>query len=143
MVCAPLAFFDALAGQRGFSPAFTAGFVAFVGTIAGLCYGGWAFLVYVGLRIDLWRTGLLPLRLARLLDQAKSCGLMTADGSGYRFRHQVIQRRLADAFPVPVRLPAESPDHRSSGPLPAPGTQVRQVARPAASPFHRYRGTAT
>lgn len=99
-----LAVFDAFngPGPNAFSYSDMAQAALFVALIAGLCYGGWVYLVYLGLRLDLALRGLLPLRVGHLLDQAASSRLMTKDSDGYRFRHPVIQRYLADASPGTV-----------------------------------------
>ena len=77
-----------------------AGIAVGIGVIAWLCYGGWALLVHLGVRLDLWLNHCLPLRLGRFLDQVVEADLMIAE-DGYRFRHEIIQRSLAGCLPEP------------------------------------------
>ncbi|MFO0632990.1 MAG: hypothetical protein U0168_09090 [Nannocystaceae bacterium] len=66
-----------------------------VAYLAGVLVGGYAVVQHATLRLLLWASGRLPLRLVTVLDDAVRRGLMRRIGGGYLFVHRTLQDELA------------------------------------------------
>lgn len=80
----------------------------YVGVDAGLDHGGAAVLQHLALRWVLCRSGVLPLRFVRCLDEATALGLLCRAGSGYRFPTTMLRDYFADVWADHVQ--GQSPD---------------------------------
>ena len=86
-----------LAPEYGLTPgwhlvppiALAAGYVAF------LCYGGIEVMKHLSLRLVLWRSRVLPLRIARFLDAAADAGLLGWRSGSAIFRHRLLLEHFA------------------------------------------------
>lgn len=88
-----------------------AGFGGGVGLIAFFRFGGFNGVQHLWLRFRLARSGPLPWRATRFLDEAARLNLLQRVGSGYRFVHALLLEHFAAA---------------PRDPTPAPGTPGRQ-----------------
>jgi serine/threonine protein kinase/energy-coupling factor transporter ATP-binding protein EcfA2 len=66
-----------------------------VAYLAGALRGGYAAVQHTVLRVLLWASGRLPLRLVSVLDDAARRGLLRRIGGGYLFVHRTLQDELA------------------------------------------------
>ncbi|MBK8238781.1 MAG: hypothetical protein IPK74_24915 [Deltaproteobacteria bacterium] len=66
-----------------------------VAYLAALLEGGYAALQHAVLRVLLFASGRLPLRLVAALDDATRRGLLRRIGGGYLFVHPTLQDELA------------------------------------------------
>lgn len=66
-----------------------------VAYLAGVLRGGYAAVQHAILRLLLWASGRLPLRLVSVLDDAVRRGLLRRIGGGYLFVHRTLQDELA------------------------------------------------
>jgi hypothetical protein len=83
--------------------------------VSWLAAGGYACMSHAALRLVLWKSGALPLRIASFLDSAVECQLLYRVGGGYRFYHQLVQEYFA-------RAALEVSAHGDAGTLPAVAT---------------------
>ena len=79
------------------------------GLLGGLVFGGAAYLAHYALRFFLCRTGAIPWRYVRFLEEATERILLQRVGGGYRFIHPLFQEYFASgavlSAPVVVQLP--------------------------------------
>ena len=80
------------------------GFVLALGLVFGLVfglplgflrYGGFTIIQHYTLRLFLALSGAAPLRLVRILDEARNRGLLVRVGGGYRFYHGLLRDYFA------------------------------------------------
>jgi serine/threonine protein kinase len=74
------------------------------GVLAGLLFGGLGCLQHGILRVILWRTGVLPLRLADFLESAADTALLHRVGGGYIFFHRLLLEYFAALNKQQVRI---------------------------------------
>lgn len=67
-----------------------------IGMIVGLSFGGYACLSHLTLRLVLWRSGALPLRLVSFLDHCAERIFLRKVGGGYIFVHRLLLEYFAD-----------------------------------------------
>lgn len=67
-----------------------------VAYVAGILRGGYAVVQHGVLRVLLWASGRLPLRLVSVLDDGVRRGLLRRIGGGYVFIHPTLQDELAE-----------------------------------------------
>jgi len=60
------------------------------GLLGGLVFGGTAYLAHYALRFLLWRTGAMPWRYVRFLEETTERILLQRVGGGYRFIHPLF-----------------------------------------------------
>jgi len=65
------------------------------GVIGLLGFGGYTVLSHIALRLVLWRVGLLPWRIERMLEEAAERALLRRVGGGYAFPHRVFLEHFA------------------------------------------------
>ncbi|MBX7079213.1 MAG: protein kinase [Nannocystaceae bacterium] len=75
------------------------GSTASVAYLAGILAGGYAAVQHASLRMLLWASDRLPLRLVTALDDAVRRGLLRRIGGGYLFVHRTLQDELARGVP--------------------------------------------
>lgn len=84
------------------------------GGFSFLWYGGLQVLKHAVLRLFLWRTGVLPLRVARFLADAADLGLLRHQATGTIFRHGAVLEHFAgDGSSHPSFGDAEPTENRS------------------------------
>lgn len=85
-----------------------------LGLITALGFGGFAVLSHIALRLVLWMSGTLPLRLAPLLDAAAERVLLRKVGGSYIFVHRLLLEHFA-AMSDEERPPARMIPAQPSG----------------------------
>lgn len=58
--------------------------------LGALCFGAWACLRHVLVRLLLWRANQLPLRLVRFLEHVTNLHILQRAGGGYAFAHHLL-----------------------------------------------------
>ena len=84
------------------------------GLLGGLVFGGGAFIQHFILRFLLWRSGAMPWRYVRFLEEATERILLQRVGGGYRFIHPLFQEYFASlATPAPSPFAEKSSSRQS------------------------------
>jgi len=65
----------------------------------GLAFGGWAFLAYLGIRVDLIRTGQSPVLLGRFLRNLTQRRMLYHLPGRYEFVHETVRQSLTTPLP--------------------------------------------
>jgi len=60
------------------------------GIVGALCFGGYAVVSHLALRLTLWRRGRLPWRVGALLEESAERALLRRIGGGYIFLHRIF-----------------------------------------------------
>lgn len=76
-------------------------FAVQVGCVGALCFGGFTLSSHLALRLVLWRAGLLPWRLAALLEEGAERALLRRVGGGYIFTHRIFLEHFAGKRDAP------------------------------------------